>query len=60
LNHGVPVGDIILRIDDVVIHRDMDLYDALKEYDVGDTVEITVKKYDAPDLVTLEYTLVSI
>ena len=43
LNHGVPVGDIILRIDDVVIHRDVDLYVALKEYDVGDTVNITVK-----------------
>jgi len=60
LKDGVPVGDIILRIDDIVIHRDVDLYDALKEYDVGDTVKITVKKYGSSEFVVLEYTLVSI
>ena len=39
---GTRLGDVIVGIDGVEVHRSKDLYKALDNYKVGDTVEVTL------------------
>jgi len=40
---GVVLGDVIVQIDEVPIHRTKDLFKALDAHKVGDTIDVTVE-----------------
>jgi len=53
---GVILGDVILAVDGKRVTSNLDLYDALDDYEIGDTVRLTVQRGRTTEEVAVELT----